>query len=441
MDGLQTSTRDGGERRRARELDDTRSSPATNFLIPVQVNPSDPLAPATQAAPLVLTILGTRPEVIKLAPVIRQLETSGTPYRTINVASGQHTTLLYPFVDLFGIRIDHDLRVMQPGQSPNGVCSRVLAALDPLLIRERPAMVLVQGDTTTALAGALAAFHHGIPVGHVEAGLRSGDRDSPFPEEMNRRLVGRLATLHFAATRRNRDTLVREGVPRETVFVTGNPGVDALDIILDKASGNHVVDAMLAPLRGSKLIVVTTHRRESFGRYMTKSLRTLRRFVETHDDVAMVFPVHPNPVVVETTRRVLGGHPRILLVEPLNYPEFVLLLSQAWLIVSDSGGVQEEAPTLGKPLIILRVNTERPEAVECGIARLAGTRTDRLAALLDEAWQPGSWAHRATKLRNPFGDGDAGVRIVDVIGKYLNGTVEAPGTASLAMVPSIRSRR
>lgn len=387
------------------------------------------------ALPTVLTVFGTRPEIIKLAPVIRQLETAENRYRTINVASGQHTTLLYPFVELFGIRIDHDLRVMQPGQSPNAVCSRVLTALDPLLASERPALVLVQGDTTTALAGALAAFHHGIPVGHVEAGLRSGDRDSPFPEEMNRRLVGRLATLHFAATERNRATLLKEGVPQETVFITGNPVVDALDTILESASRSIVIDEMLAPVRGSKLIVVTTHRRESFGAYMTGSLQTLRRFVETHDDVAMVFPVHPNPKVVETTRRVLGGHPRILLVEPLNYPEFVLLLSQAWLIVSDSGGVQEEAPTLGKPLIILRVNTERPEAVECGIARLAGSRADRLATLLDEAWQPDSWAHRARKLRNPFGNGDAGERIVDVISKYLSGAGYAQTASPLAMVP------
>jgi UDP-N-acetylglucosamine 2-epimerase (non-hydrolysing) len=347
------------------------------------------------------------------------LEAATAGFRTINVASGQHTNLLYPFVELFGIRIDHDLHVMEPGQTPNGVCARVLAALDPLLADERPDLVLVQGDTTTALAGALAAFHRGIPVGHVEAGLRSGDRRSPFPEEMNRRLVTNLATLHFAATSANRETLLREGVDTDSVFVTGNPVVDALETILSRAGDSAVVDNVLALTDGLKRIVLTTHRRESFGSYMTESLRLLRRFVEAHEDVALVFPVHPNPVVVETTRRVLGAHPRIHLLEPLNYGEFIKLLSRAWLIVSDSGGVQEEAPTLGKPLIILRENTERPEAVDCGIAQLVGNDPRRLDALLDQAWGADSWVHAAVRLPNPFGNGDAGVRIVDAIRGYL----------------------
>jgi UDP-N-acetylglucosamine 2-epimerase (non-hydrolysing) len=375
--------------------------------------------PGTNAAPSILTVFGTRPEVIKLAPVIRQLELASPRIRTINVTSGQHTTLLYPFVKLFGIRIDHDLHVMVPGQSPNGVCSRVLGALDAILARERPQLVLVQGDTTTALAGALAAFHHGIPVGHVEAGLRSGDRQSPFPEEMNRRLVGSLATLHFAATARNRETLLREGVHQDAVFVTGNPVIDALETILSRAEPSAAVDDVLTATTGLRRIVLTTHRRESFGEYMTESLHVLRRFVEANADVALVFPVHPNPVVVETTRRVLGQHPRIHLLQPMGYQEFVRLLSRAWLIVSDSGGVQEEAPTLGKALLILRENTERPEAVECGIARLVGSSPDRLAALLDEALQPDSWVNGAAKLANPFGNGDAGARIVDVISRYL----------------------
>ena len=371
------------------------------------------------SGPSILTVFGTRPEVIKLAPVIRQLERAGRSFRAINVASGQHTTLLYPFVRLFGLRLDYDLRVMEPGQNPTGVCARVLAALDPVLEKEQPDLVLVQGDTTTALAGALAAFHRRIPVGHVEAGLRSGDRLSPFPEEMNRKLVGSLATLHFAATERNRETLLREGVAAASIFVTGNPVVDALETILAKASPSPAVDRVLAATAGLKLVVLTTHRRESFGTYMTESLGLLRRFVEDNPDVALAFPVHPNPTVVETTRRSLGTHPRIHLLEPLDYEEFVRLLSHAWLIVSDSGGVQEEAPTLGKPLIILRENTERPEAVECGIARLVGTDPGRLAVLLAEARSADSWVAQAGRLRNPFGNGDAGARIVDVIDRYL----------------------
>jgi UDP-N-acetylglucosamine 2-epimerase (non-hydrolysing) len=368
----------------------------------------------------VLTLFGTRPEVIKLAPVIRALEADREHYRTINIASGQHTSLLYPFVKLFGIRIDHDLQVMQPAQNPNGVCSRVLAALDPILAAEQPDLLLVQGDTTTTFAGALAAFHHGIAVGHVEAGLRSGNRLSPFPEEMNRRLVTQLASLHFAATAGNRDVLLNEGVPRSTVFVTGNPVVDSLQAILSESAGAaEAVDRLLRGTEHLKRVVLTTHRRESFGSYMTTALQALRRFVDANDDIALVFPVHPNPVVVETTRTVLGDHPRIRLIEPLDYAAFVTLLSRAWLIVSDSGGVQEEAPTLGKPLIILRENTERPEAIECGIARLVGDRPEHLAMLLEEAHKPHSWAHRTSRTMNPFGSGDAGARIVELIRKHL----------------------
>lgn len=378
----------------------------------------------------VLTLFGTRPEVIKLAPVIRRLESVGGRYRTINVASGQHTSLLYPFARLFSIRIDHDLHVMQPGQNPNGVCAHVLAALDPILAAEHPDLLLVQGDTTTTLAGALAGFHQGLAVGHVEAGLRSGDRTSPFPEEMNRRLVTQLATWHFAATPRNRDVLLSEGVPESSVFITGNPVVDALEIILARTAGSSVLDDLLARTEGLKRIVLTTHRRESFGRYMTTGLMVLRRFVDANRDTALVFPVHPNPVVVDTARRVLGRHPRIHLIDPLNYEEFIGLLSRAWLIVSDSGGVQEEAPTLGKPLIVLRENTERPEAVQTGIARLVGRQPERLAMLLEEAARDQSWAQHTTKVNNPFGHGNAAVRIVDIISARL-----FDRTPALAAVP------
>lgn len=377
----------------------------------------------------VLTLFGTRPEIIKLAPVIRQLEIGGR-YRTVNVASGQHTSLLQPFVKLFGVRVDHDMNVMQPGQNPNGVCSRVLAALEPILASEKPDMLLVQGDTTTTLAGALAGFHRGIPVAHVEAGLRSGDRNSPFPEEMNRRLVTQLATLHFAATARNRDVLLSEGVAPESVYLTGNPVVDALETILSQTAANPAIDRVLRATEGQRRIVLTTHRRESFGHYMTTSLQLIRRFIDSHPDVALLFPVHPNPVVVETTRRVLGEHPRIHLLEPLSYEEFIVLLSRAWLIVSDSGGVQEEAPTLGKPLIILRENTERPEAVESGIARLLGDRPEKLADLLEEAVSAGSWAERIGRIANPFGSGDASAQIADVIASHLYDV-----TSTLATVP------
>jgi UDP-N-acetylglucosamine 2-epimerase (non-hydrolysing) len=367
----------------------------------------------------VLTLFGTRPEVIKLAPVIRELEAEPEGFRSIVVASGQHEDLAQPFIASFGIKVHHELRVMEPGQTPNRVCAKVLAALDPLLEREQPHLVLVQGDTSTALAGALAAFHRRVAVGHVEAGLRSGDPLSPFPEEMNRRLITRLASMHFAATALNRDTLLAEGVPDAAVFLTGNPVVDALKAILSRPPADPAVTQVLEATQGLKRVVLTTHRRESFGEVMSENLRVLRRFVEAHEDAALVFPVHPNPVVVETAQGILSGHPRIHLIRPLGYPDFVCLLSRAWLIVSDSGGVQEEAPTLGKPLLVLRENTERPEAVAAGVARLVGGDPLSLAAMLEEVRQPGSWAEGAARVENPFGRGDSGRRIVDAIKQTL----------------------
>jgi UDP-N-acetylglucosamine 2-epimerase (non-hydrolysing) len=356
------------------------------------------------------TLFGTRPEVIKLAPVVRAL-TAAKAFRVTNIASGQHTDLLYPFAERFGIGIDQDLRVMEPGQTPSGVGARVLAALDPILAREQFDVLLVQGDTTTAMAGALAAFHRRIPVAHVEAGLRSGDLYSPFPEEMNRTLITRLASFHFAATPMNRETLLREGVPDRRIFVTGNPVVDSLKDVLSRPSVSREVDAVLEATEGTRRVVLTTHRRESFGEAMAGNLRVLARFVERRPDVSLVFPVHPNPVVVETARRVLNGRPRVHLVAPLPYEPFIRLLASAWLVVSDSGGVQEEAPTLGKPVLVLRENTERPEGVLAGVARLTDGDPERLQALLEEAYVPGSWAERAREVENPFGRGDAGPRI------------------------------
>ncbi|HKN49536.1 MAG TPA: UDP-N-acetylglucosamine 2-epimerase (non-hydrolyzing) [Actinomycetota bacterium] len=378
----------------------------------------------------VLTVFGTRPEVIKLAPVIEQLEAQRDAFRTVNVTSAQHTDLLYPFVRMFGIRVDHDLRIMEPNQTPNQVCARVLARLDLLLDEERPDLILVQGDTTTALAGALAGFHRRIPIGHVEAGLRSGNAYSPYPEEMNRRLITRLATYHFAATRRNRATLLSEGVPEDTVFVTGNPVVDSLHAILERTEVSPAVESLLEATSGLKRIVLTTHRRESFGEVMAANLSVLRSFVARRRDVALLFPVHPNPDVVGPATAILSGHPRIHLISPLGYEDFIVLLSRAWLLVSDSGGVQEEAPTLGKPVLILRENTERPEAIEAGVARLVGGVPAHLAAMLDEAYQDGAWIAQVGACDNPFGHGDSGQRIVDVIARVLGRS--APGREAAA---------
>ena len=374
----------------------------------------------------ILTLFGTRPEVIKLAPVIRALEARPECWRTLNVSSSQHTDLLYPFAKGLAVRIDRDLAVMRPGQAPNEVLARVLAGLDPLLADEQPDLLLVQGDTTTALAGALAAFHRGIPVGHVEAGLRTGDDTSPFPEEMNRRLITRMARYHFAATQANVETLRAEGVPDDRIVLTGNPVVDSLHEILAGHKPSARLKEALAPLEGLRLIALTTHRRESFGGVMEGHLRVLRRFIERHEGLALVFPVHPNPAVLAAAEAALSGAPRVLRLDPLEYPDFIHLLSRAWLIVSDSGGVQEEAPTLGKPLLVLRENTERPEVLQCGVGRLVGNAPARLEALLEEALVDTDWFERVRTTPNPFGAGDSGARIASAIARLLKNEEGSP---------------
>jgi UDP-N-acetylglucosamine 2-epimerase (non-hydrolysing) len=306
-----------------------------------------------ERAKKVLTVFGTRPEAVKLAPIIRGLEACPS-VQTINVTSAQHTDLLYPFLEQ--IRVDYNLQVMEPNQTLNGTAARILASLDAVIACEQPDLVLVQGDTTTAFAGALAAFHRSVPIGHIEAGLRSGNPDSPFPEETNRRLITRLASFHFAPTIRNRDTLLAEGIDWRNIFVTGNPVVDSLNSILENSIDSPYVQQLLAKTDGLQRIVLTAHRRESFGHVMLENFETLRHFVENHKDTALIFPVHPNPEVVRTARRVFRGQKRIHLIEPLCYTDFIRLMSNAWLIVSDSGGVQEEAPTLGKPLLILTIS-------------------------------------------------------------------------------------
>jgi UDP-N-acetylglucosamine 2-epimerase (non-hydrolysing) len=367
----------------------------------------------------VVCLFGTRPEVIKLAPVLHALESRGDRFETLRVSSSQHTDLLHPFAKHFGIEIDRDLAVMRENQSPSSVAARVLDAFDPILAEAHADLVLVQGDTTTAMAGAMAAFFRGVPIGHVEAGLRTGNLASPFPEEMNRRLITRLARFHFAATDHNVATLRREGVSEDAIALTGNPVVDSLERTVAHAQPSAALDAALASVREPRLLVLTTHRRESFGPRMRRNLEVLRDFVARHDDLALAFPVHPNPRVREPTEAVLAGAPRIHLLEPLGYPDFVALLGRAWLVVSDSGGIQEEAPTLGKALLVLRENTERPEAVLAGVARLVGDSAETLAAALEALHADDAWIRSVEGIPNPFGQGDAGERIADAIEGFL----------------------
>jgi UDP-N-acetylglucosamine 2-epimerase (non-hydrolysing) len=367
----------------------------------------------------ILTVFGTRPEVIKMAPVIRELEQWGERFETINVATGQHSELLYPFVELFGIDLHYDLRIMEKVQSPADVCARVLLGLSPVVKEHQPDMILVQGDTSTTLAGALAGFYGQVAVGHIEAGLRTANAYNPFPEEMNRRLVSRVATYHFAATDRNRDTLLAEGVSRNQIFVTGNPVVDALQTMMQMDAASDTVRDLLAKTEGKKRLVVTLHRRESMDSGIVETMKVLRSFADREEDVAIIFPVHPNPRVREVAANILQGNDRIHLVDPLDYKDFIYLLSRSWLIVADSGGIQEEAPTLGIPLLIVRENTERPEALETGFIRLVKNPL-ALSASLEQIHRDRSIHARAQRSSNPFGEGDSARRIVDAIASVLS---------------------
>ncbi|MEO8603833.1 MAG: UDP-N-acetylglucosamine 2-epimerase (non-hydrolyzing) [bacterium] len=358
----------------------------------------------------VLVVLGTRPEAIKLAPVIAALAASPS-LRPRLCVSGQHREMLDQTLAVFGLVPAHDLAIMQPAQDLGGITARVVSGLTAVLAAERPAALLVQGDTTTAFAAALAGFYAGVPVGHVEAGLRSGRVDQPFPEEMNRRLVSQLAAWHYAPTPRAAAALQREGVEAAHIHVTGNTVVDALAAVAAHAVA---LPAALPPhaLDGRRLVLVTGHRRESFGAGLAALCDALVALAERFADVLIVYPVHLNPAVSGPVRARLAAHPRIALTAPLDYRDFVALLRRAYLIITDSGGVQEEAPSFGVPVLVTRDTTERREALEAGVARLVGTDRDAIVAaasalLTDPAAHA---AMRATS--NPFGDGKAAARIV-----------------------------
>lgn len=352
----------------------------------------------------VLVIAGTRPEAIKMAPVVLKLRSEPQRFETKLCATAQHRHMLDQVLNLFDLHADVDLDLMRPGQSPNEVASRVFAAFDPVLAEIAPDWVLVQGDTTTAMAAALAAFHRGIRVGHVEAGLRTGDLRNPFPEEMNRRVVDVVADAYFAPTRRAAEALAAENVPQERIFLTGNTIVDAL---LE-------IERRLEPAEEEDLVLITTHRRESFGEPMARVVGAIARLASAFPQTRFVHVVHPNPkvrAVVEANR----GLSNVRLVEPLDYREFTDLLRRCRLVLTDSGGVQEEAPTFGKPVLVLREKTERPEGVEAGIARLVGTDPDEIFAhasrLLTDAE-----SRRAMRARgNPYGDGRASERIAQAL--------------------------
>jgi len=365
----------------------------------------------------VLVIFGTRPEAIKLFPVIRALaDTPGIAVRTCVTA--QHRGLLDQVLQIAGLTPDIDLDLMEPGQSLDRLTARLLTALGEVMDAERPDRVLVQGDTATAMVGALAAYYRRTPVGHVEAGLRSGDIWAPWPEEVNRRIVAPIADQHFAPTQTAADALLRENIASATVHVTGNSVIDALLWTQDRIAADPSLAAGLDPIAerfaGRRIVLVTTHRRENFGDGMAGIARAIGRIAD-RDDVAVLFPVHPNPNVVSVMDAMLGDRTNVARIDPLDYPHFIRALGMAHIALSDSGGVQEEAPALGKPVLVMRETTERPEGVAAGTARLVGASADRIVSevftLLDDSRAYSAMA----RAHNPFGDGQASARIARIV--------------------------
>lgn len=364
----------------------------------------------------ILCVFGTRPEAIKMAPVIQALAARPEFHPCVCVTN-QHQEMLDQVLDLFELHADHSLHVMTSGQTPTEVAMRVLERLPPVLAETRPAAVLVQGDTTTTFAAALAAFYARVPVGHVEAGLRTFQKHSPFPEELNRQMTTVLADWHFAPTDWSRDNLLRAGVAPEAAIITGNPVTDALQWIAARVpDGNTVVPGLR---RESRVILVTAHRRENFGAPFDDMCHGLRALVERNPDVELVYPVHLNPNVQEPVRRILAGRERVHLLAPVDYATLVSLLKRCHIVITDSGGIQEEAPSLGKPVLVMRDTTERPEGVKAGTARLVGTSREQIVAEAERLLRdPTAYAAMA-QAHNPYGDGHAGERIVDVLATAL----------------------
>lgn len=356
----------------------------------------------------VISVFGTRPEAIKMAPVVMALKNCPDIESKV-VVTAQHRQMLDQVLELFGIVPDYDLDLMRPRQTLAELTGRVLSELTPVLEKEKPSLVLVHGDTTTTMAGSLAAFYQKIPVGHVEAGLRTDDIYNPFPEEMNRRITSQIARLNFAPTETAKANLLRDGVDASSIYVTGNTVIDAL---LETASRHKV------PTNPDKVVLVTAHRRENWGEPMQAICRAILRLVEAHPEIKVVFPVHLNPVVRDTVWPILGNHPRISLIDPLDYAPFVEAMQKSTLILTDSGGVQEEAPSLGKPVLVLRKTTERPEAVDAGTVQLVGVEEEAIYQAAHTLLSDDAAYQRMAHAVNPYGDGLASGRILNAIQRF-----------------------
>lgn len=370
----------------------------------------------------VMSIFGTRPEAIKMAPLVKVLE-NDERFESIVCVTAQHREMLDSVMEIFDIKPQYDLNIMNQGQTIVDISNKVLKGVNDVLNQCKPDIVLVHGDTSTTLNSALAAFYNKIPVGHVEAGLRSYDNYSPFPEEINRKLTGSIAEIHFSPTENNRKNLLREGISKEKIFITGNTVIDALksvikeDYIFESASLNNI------DFKNRKVILLTTHRRENWGKPMENIFESIIDLLNENEDIEVVFPMHKNPKIRELARKYFNKHlARVHLIDTLEYVDFTNLMNKAYLIMTDSGGIQEEAPALGKPVIVLRNETERPEAVEAGTVKLVGIVKEDIVTEANRLIRDKELYELMSKAVNPYGDGLASQRIVKLIGNYFNKT-------------------
>ncbi|NBJ96835.1 UDP-N-acetylglucosamine 2-epimerase (non-hydrolyzing) [bacterium 1xD8-48] len=361
-----------------------------------------------------MVVFGTRPEAIKMCPVIKELELH-KEIKTLVCITGQHREMLQQVLDVFGVEPDYNLDIMEQRQTLFDVTTSIITKIKAVLEQEKPDIVLVHGDTTTTFATALSCFYLQIPVGHVEAGLRTGNLYSPYPEEFNRKCVSIIAALNFAPTELSRQNLIREGYAENSIYITGNTAIDALATTVDHLYRNRILDWA----KGSRLILVTAHRRENLGAPLKSMLRAISRIIEEFPDTKAVYPVHLNPAVREVANEVLGRNERVQLIEPLNVLDFHNFMAQSYLILTDSGGIQEEAPSLGKPVLVMRDVTERPEGVAAGTLKIVGTTEENIYQETKRLLEDPIEHKRMSEAKNPYGDGHASQRIVDVVCGYL----------------------
>ncbi|WP_318635377.1 non-hydrolyzing UDP-N-acetylglucosamine 2-epimerase [Lentilactobacillus buchneri] len=371
----------------------------------------------------VMTVFGTRPEAIKMAPVVKALKKRSDEFEAITVVSAQHREMLDQVLEIFNIVPDYDLDIMQQRQTLSGITTRVITKLDDVIEETKPDIILVHGDTTTTFAASVSAFYHQIAIGHVEAGLRTWQKYSPYPEEMNRQLTDVLADLYFAPTSQSKANLLKEQHSNENIFVTGNTAIDALKQTVNKDYNHDILNKIE---KDHRIILVTMHRRENQGEPMKRVFKVMREVVDSHLDVEIIYPVHLNPVVQEAAESILGNDSRIHLIDPLDVVDFHNLAARSYLIMTDSGGVQEEAPSLGKPVLVLRDTTERPEGVTAGTLRLVGTIPETVKTAMIELLDDQAAYDKMAHAKNPYGDGQAAERILDSIAYYFKTSDKRP---------------